>query len=81
MRMSPDDPRPLQEDRVFGASACGAMIGVGVLKAQLIPVAQSPGNIWGIAEGLITMVLRALRPVEKESRAPLPVPFIRHIRI
>src|SRR5438552_2966607 len=57
------------------------MIGVGVLKAQLIPVAQSPGNIWGIAEGLITMVLRALRPVEKESRAPLPVPFIGDVRV
>ena len=57
------------------------MVGVGVLEADLVPVACRPGDIGRISEGLVTVVQGALHPIEEEAGAPLPVPLVGDVRI
>ena len=57
------------------------MISMGVLQPQLIPVAQGKRDEWRIGGGFVAVILCALQPVEQETRAPLPAPFVVHIRI
>src|SRR6266446_1475180 len=60
VRVRADDPRPLQVNGVVGAQAGhGIVIGVRVLQAQLVPVAQGPRDLRRIGKGLVAMVLRA----------------------
>src|SRR4051812_16597521 len=54
---------------------------MGVLHSQLVPMAERPGYVRGIGEGLLIVVFRALHIVEKKPGTPLPVPLVRHIRI
>ena len=82
MRMRADYPRPLQVNGVVGRQARhGAMVGVSVLQTQLVPMAPRKGEVRRVGEYLIVVILRALHPVKQESAAPLPAPFVSHIRV
>ena len=57
------------------------MVGVSVLEAQLIPVAERPGNVGREGERLVSTPGRALHPIEEEACAPLAMPLVGDVRI
>ena len=57
----------------------GVVVGVGVLQAQLVPVAERPGDVRRVGVRLVAVILRVLDPVEEETSAPLPMPFVSRI--
>src|SRR5208337_160970 len=82
MSVRADDPGPLQINGIVGAQAgYGVVVGMSVLKTQLIPVAQGPRNIRGVCDCLVCVVPGVLHTLEEEPCRPLPAPLVSEIGI
>ena len=79
MRMSAEDPGPLQKDTVIAAQFIA--VGMGELKPQLVEMADLPSDIRGISLHVVTMVFWILHLFIQEADRPAPRQFGRHIGI
>ena len=67
MRVRADDPRPLHINGMIGPqTGCRVVVGVGILKAQLVPVAERPRDIRRVFVGLGFVVLGILHKAIQE---------------